>query len=51
LIPVCYKSDEEQARTTTVDAAEQKCHTPMLQQNEREVKERQNTQTDLRGSP
>jgi len=47
----CYGSDEEQARTTAVDVAEQKCHIPMLLQNEREVEERKNTETDLHGSP
>ena len=30
----CYGSDEEQTRTVSVDAAEQKCHTPKLQQIE-----------------
>ena len=34
----CYGSDKKQTRTTVVDAAEQKCHTPMLQQNERDEK-------------
>ena len=45
----CYGSDEEQTRTAATDAAEQKCHTPMLQQKwkrERDEKEH----TDLRGS-
>ena len=44
-------SDEEQTRTATVDAAEQKYHTHRLLQNERERDERKNTQTDLCGSP
>ena len=46
----CYGSDEEQTRTATVDAAEQKYHTHRLLQNERERDERKNTQTNLRGS-
>ena len=44
MIPVCYGSDEEQARTATIDAVEQKCHTHRLKPNEREVEERKNTQ-------
>ena len=43
MIPVCYGSDEEQTRTAVVDAADHKCHTLMLQQNEREERGRKNT--------
>jgi len=37
-----YGSDEEQTRTAAVDVAEQKFHTPMFQQNEREREMRKN---------